>query len=573
MRKGFLSLWGVSVATVLFVLALTHSQASTVKKSKAVQPEFKKGEVLVQLKKGKLSAQAYGIQAKSLVASLSKKYTASFNQLKTDASLVKIAVKEDVAMAELINDIQANPSVKFAEPNYIYHAYLQDSSPAAVVPNDPQLSKDWAMLNTGQADPKGQVGTAGVDIDATLAWASGTGSRDVVVAVIDTGVDYTHEDLAANIFVNTKEIAGNGIDDDGNGFIDDVHGWNFQAKTNDPMDDNRHGTHCSGTIGAVGDNGIGTAGVSWKVRILPVKFLSASGSGTLEDAVEGIKYATKMGVNIMSNSWGGGGYSQTMFDAITEAKNKGILFIAAAGNEGNNNDANAAYPASYEIDNVIAVAATDNRDQKASWSNWGARKVHLAAPGVNIFSTVPMSKGGYDTFSGTSMACPHVAGAAALLWSQNMTMSAGDIKQRLIATVDPVRSLKRKVVSGGRLNVYNAVNNIVPVRQEPPADSWKSVAKALESAHPYKSDSALTFEVKHPGAKYVRLHFSKVGTESGYDFVTIKNTKGEIIEELTGDLTDYTTDYLEGDTLTINLTSDSSVDGFGFSLDRYEFVD
>lgn len=568
MRKGFPSLWGVYLAIALFALALTRTQASTVKKAVQFQPEFKQGEVLVQLKKNKLSA--YGMQANALLASLSKKYTASISHLQTDKSLVKVVVKENVAMSQLIADIQGSSQVEFAEPNYIYRASLVEER-RSVVPNDPNFANNWGLLNTGQRDPKGQVGTAGSDIDATLAWATGTGSRDMIVAVIDTGVDYNHEDLKDNIYVNSGEIEGNGKDDDGNGFIDDVRGWDFQQKDNNPMDDNRHGTHCAGTIGAVGDNGVGTAGVAWQVRIVPIKFLSAGGSGSLADAVESIKYATKLGVHVMSNSWGGGGFSQAMFNAIQEAKEKGILFVAAAGNEGNNNDSSPAYPASYEIDNVISVAATDNKDQKASWSNYGVRKVHLAAPGVNIYSTVPGNR--YDTFSGTSMACPHVSGAAALLWSLNKDMSFADVKQRLISTVDPVRSIKRKVISGGRLNVYNAINNIVPERSEPPADQWKAVAKAIESAHPYANGANVSFDVSHPGARFIRLHFSKVGTESGYDFVRVKNAAGEVIEELSGSATDYTTDYIEGDKLTITLNSDASVDGFGFSVDRYEFID
>jgi subtilisin family serine protease len=325
------------------------------------------------------------------------------------------------------------------------------------------------MKNTGQKDAEGSDGVAGADIGATKAWNLSKGSSDVSVAVIDTGVDYTHEELKDNIFINTGEIAGNGKDDDGNGFIDDVHGWNFAGKNNDPMDDNKHGTHCSGTIGAKGDNGIGTAGVTWNVKILPIKFLTGSGSGTLADAVEAIKYATKMGVKLMSNSWGGGGFSQTMFDAIKAAETKGILFVAAAGNETNNNDTKATYPSGYKLENVISVAAIDNRDNLATFSNYGQKTVHIAAPGVKIYSTVPMSMGGYATFSGTSMACPHVSGAAALLWSTNKDWTYKQIKDRLLMTKDPVAGLKSKTYAGGRVNVYNAMMNNMKEPWNPPS--------------------------------------------------------------------------------------------------------
>jgi subtilisin family serine protease len=583
--------WGVGFSIVLCALALAHSQASINKKQHKPVAEFVQGEAVVQLKKhaksdaGRFATRAefkaYGVMAQALQNSLSRKYIATVKQFRTDPSLLKVKVQGAAAMPELLADIQANSQVQFAEPNFIYHTFDNTArvldEVQGVIPNDPGFTQTWAMLNTGQADPKGQIGAAGVDIGATKAWALGTGSKDIVVAVIDTGVDYTHEDLANNVFVNTKETAGDGKDDDGNGFVDDVHGWNFAANTNDPLDDHSHGSHCSGTIGGEGNNGIGVAGVNWHVSILPVKFLTAEGSGTLDGAVESIKYATKMGANVMSNSWGGGGFSQTMLDAIKEAKDKGILFVAAAGNDGNNNDANPSYPASYDVDNVIAVAATDNNDQKASWSNYGQRTVHLAAPGVNIYSSLPMKidtyGNKYGTMSGTSMACPHVSGAAALLWSLNKDMKYSDIKARLLATVDPVRGLKKKTVSGGRLNINNAVRNIVPPRNEPPADQWKSVVEALESVHPYGMNTNQTFEVSHPGAHYIRLHFTKVETENGYDFVTVKDAAGKTVEELTGTMADYTTDYVEGDKLTITITSDNSVDGFGFAVDHYDFIE
>ena len=557
MRKGFLS-----VCAVLGFVAFARGAVAA--------PLFKPGQAVVKFKAR--SALSLAMQASALQGTLGKKYATTVRPFQTDKSYALVKVENEVAIGQLLADIRATGQVEYAEPNFIYHA-LDDApvDPKALIPNDPGFGNNWGLLNTGQKDSKGQVGTAGSDIGATKAWDLGTGSKDIKVAIIDTGVDYTHDEIKNNYLINTGEVAGNGKDDDGNGFIDDVYGWNFEGKNNDPKDDHKHGTHCAGTIGAEGNNGIGTAGVNWHVSILGVKFLSASGSGTLDDAVEAIKYATLRGVNIMSNSWGGGGFSQTMFDAIKAAKDKGILFVAAAGNESNNNDASASYPATYQIDNVVSVAATDNRDQKAPWSNWGNRTVHLGAPGVNIYSTVIGNT--YDTFSGTSMACPHVSGAAALLWSLNRNMTYAEIKARLMNTADPVRSLKRKTVTGGRLNVYNAIKNIVPEKNEPPADRWKAVARAEQSKHPYEMNANQTFEIAHSGAKFMRLHFSKLSTEAGYDIVTIKNQAGEVIEELSGDLGEYTTDYIDGAKVTVSFVSDGSVDGFGFALDRYDFID
>lgn len=565
MGKGFL--------TVCSMLLASHVLMSA---NAFAQPVFKQGEVIVKLKP-RLGVMGYGVQAHEVLTALGKRYALTLNPLMTDKSIYKVTAKGvtgDVSMEQLLTDLAANPAVQYAEPNFIYHTMdLTEDPVKAVMPNDPNFSNNWGLLNIGQKDAKGQEGLSGSDIGATKAWNFGTGSKDIVVAVIDTGVDYNHPDLQNNIFVNTKEDPSNGKDNDGNGFVNDIHGWNFEGKNNDPMDDNRHGTHCSGTIGAEGGNGVGTAGVNWHVSIMPIKFLSASGSGSLDDAVESINYATMMGVKIMSNSWGGGGYSQAMFDAIKKAHDKGILFVAAAGNDGGNNDSRPSYPASYELDNVISVAATDNRDQKPTWSNYGANKVHLAAPGVSVYSTVPVSKGSYDSLSGTSMACPHVSGAAALLWSLNTDMNYGDIKGRLMATVDPVRNLRKKALTGGRLNVYNAIANIIPERKEPPASAWKPMSHILDTAHPYLANTKLSFDISHPGAKYIRVHFSKIDTEASYDLVKVLDSRGNVIEELSGKQTDYTTDYFEGDKLKITFTSDSEVNGWGFAIDRYEFID
>ncbi len=298
-------------------------------------------------------------------------------------------------------------------------------------------------------------------IDAPDAWNISTGSRSVVVAVIDTGVDYTDSDLAANIWTNPGEIAGNAADDDGNGFANDVHGYDFANNDSDPMDDNGHGTHVAGTIAAVGNNGQGVAGVNWSVSIMPLKFLNSQGTGYLSDAIRAVNYATmertRYGVNVrvMNNSWGGGDFSAAMQSAIQAANDAGILFVAAAGNSGLNNDVNPQYPANYTPPNVISVAASDQNDRLASFSNYGATTVDIAAPGVSIYSTIPGNM--YAMYSGTSMATPFVSGVAALAWSIDPNASVADIRNAILKGADPVPALSGKVATGGRLDAYNTL--------------------------------------------------------------------------------------------------------------------
>jgi subtilisin family serine protease len=322
--------------------------------------------------------------------------------------------------------------------------------------NDPSFGQLWGLDNTGQSG-----GLADADIDAPEAWNTTTGSRGVVVAVIDTGMDYNHPDLAANAWRNPGEVAGDGIDNDRNGFIDDVYGWDFANNDSNPMDDNGHGSHVSGTIGAVGNNGVGVVGVNWQVSIMPLKFLDASGSGSTSAAVAAINYATRMrrdfGINVVAtnNSWGGGGLSTSLRDAIDAGASAGVLFVAAAGNEANNNDATPAYPASYTGTSVISVAATDRLNRLASFSNYGATSVDLAAPGVGILSTTPNSS--YASYSGTSMATPHVTGTVALLAAANPQATAAQIRTAILSSTTPVAGLAGKVATGGLLNAAAAL--------------------------------------------------------------------------------------------------------------------
>jgi subtilisin family serine protease len=353
---------------------------------------------------------------------------------------------------EAIARYRADPDVEYAEPNYVLRAML--------TPNEPTyINLLWGLNNTAQFPG----GTPGADIKAPLAWDFTTGSAGVVVMVIDSGVEYTHQDLAANMWVNPGEIPGNGIDDDGNGYVDDVFGIDVVNGDTDPTDDFGHGTHVAGTLGAVGNNSLGVVGVNWNVKILPCKILDSLGEGTVADAVTCLEYARDLkarGVNIVAtnNSYGGAGaFSQTMADAIDAQRD--ILFVAAAGNTelvGNDNDRVPFYPAGFDLPNVISVAATDHTDAKANFSHFGRRSVHIGAPGVNIWSTLNFNQ--YTNANGTSMAAPHVAGVAALLKAQTPARDWRQIKNLILSGGDPKPSMTGTTVSGRRVNAFNAVS-------------------------------------------------------------------------------------------------------------------
>ena len=294
-------------------------------------------------------------------------------------------------------------------------------------------------------------------IDADKAWNYSQGSNDVIVAVIDTGINLTHSDLNANIWMNPNEISGNGVDDDGNGFVDDIRGASM-ITGGTASDDNGHGSHVAGTICAVGNNSSGVTGVNWRCKILPVKFLNNSGSGSIYDAARAVDYVTAFKnrgfpVVLSNNSWSGGGYSAVLEAAIKNARDAGILFVAAAGNSGQNTDTTPSYPAGYDIDNVISVAAIDSAGNLASFSNYGVKSVDIAAPGVGILSTyIPGSE--YVSLSGTSMAAPHVSGALALLKSGSPGLAWSDLRDRLFSQARKLPSLNSKVKTGGTTNAY-----------------------------------------------------------------------------------------------------------------------
>lgn len=401
--------------------------------TKALEKPRNEGRLLVRFKPG-VSALAGQQVHEQIGARLAKGYTlVPVQQIEVD----------EAEMTEVLTAYRAREEVLYAEPDYIVTA-------SDLIPNDPDFGLLWGMRNTGQFG-----GLPGADISAPTAWDQGVGSRNIIVAVIDTGVDYTHPDLADNMWVNPGEIPGNGIDDDGNGFVDDVYGYNFSADHGSPMDDAGHGTHVAGTIGAIGNNAVGVAGVNWNVRIMALKFLDETGVGYTTDAIAALEYAVRMGAQISNNSWGGGGYSQALYDMIEAAMLANHLFVASSGNEANDNDGSwPAYPASYDLDNVISVGASTDLDQLAYFSNYGLTSVDLVAPGMDIYSTLP--GGMYGFYSGTSMACPHVAGAAALVLSRRPGLSYAGVRNAILGSVDKVAAFDGVVATGGRLNVAAA---------------------------------------------------------------------------------------------------------------------
>lgn len=423
---------------------LTLELESAVNNPQVPGAEYVPGEMLVKFKSGTSSAaraKAFGRMNASVKEHI---HTAAMKHFGDEQGVFLLKINENAFQA--IERAKAFGEVEYAEPNWVYQH--QATSNDTYVTN----GSLWGM-----------TGTFGSG--ASVAWANNkTGSNFVYVGIIDEGYMYTHSDLAANAGVNPGEIAGNRLDDDGNGYVDDVYGWDFAGNNNTVFDGvgDDHGTHVAGTIGAVGGNRAGVAGVVWNVKMLNAKFLGNRG-GTTTNAIKSVDYFTKLkekGLNLVAtnNSWGGGGFSQALKDAIDRANAQGILFIAAAGNSGSNNDSSPSYPSGYSSSNVIAVASITSSGGLSSFSQYGATTVDLGAPGSGIWSTVPVSSrksitSGYASYNGTSMATPHVTGAAALYKSLNPNATAAQIKEAILSKTIATPSLSGKTVTGGRLNV------------------------------------------------------------------------------------------------------------------------
>ena len=367
-------------------------------------------------------------------------------------NLQVVRLPADVNVQEAIAKYQESGLVEYAEPDYTLYACVTE-------PNDPYYLNGslWGLKNAGQYG-----GTPDADIDAPEAWDTLHDATNVVVAVLDTGVRYTHEDLAGNMWRNPGEIAGNGVDDDRNGYVDDVYGINSITGSGNPNDDSGHGTHVAGTIGAIGNNAKGVVGVAWRLKIMACKLLDSSGEGNVSDAIECIEYACSQGAQIMNGSWNGKEFSQALKDAIIAARDNGAIVVASAGNSTSDNDSIPAYPACFDMDNIVSVAATDRNDSLASFSNYGLYSVDLAAPGVDVTSAWRTSDNAYRTMGGTSMAAPYVAGALALLRARFPGESYVRLIGRMLNSVDRLSALDYRCVTGGRLNLRNALTASFP---------------------------------------------------------------------------------------------------------------
>src|SRR5215207_7147975 len=423
----------------------------------AAPDEEGEAEVLVRFKPG-----VSGERMQEIAASLNDRVE---DEIESVEGLAAIDDLDGKAAARVAEEYASLPEVEYAEPNFRIEAdpigvsssfgfsgRSAESLPAGG-PNDPLLGEQWGLVNTGQRN-----GRAEADISAFAAWDKTKGSRKVVVAVLDSGVDYTHPDLAGNMWHRPADLEM--YVDPQLGLMDDSEGFSAVESERDPMDENGHGTHCAGIVGAEGDNSLGIAGVNWQVEIMPLKFMGRGGFGSTKDAVEAINYVIerkKAGVNVrvISASWGSRQKSRALEDVIRKAGENDILFVAAAGNDHMDADKTPHYPSNYKLPNIIAVAALDRKDQLAGFSNYGATSVHIAAPGREILST--WLDGAYQEHSGTSMATPFVAGVAGLVLSVEPNLSVKELRDRLLSTVDKTDALKGQVSTGGRLNAARAV--------------------------------------------------------------------------------------------------------------------
>lgn len=548
---------GFGLVILLAVCLLGFRYPEATPQGLASVPEYVPNEVLVKFKPVSQEAaiiqgiesvqgQIVGRHGSIVSAGLWAENKSEYRSFLGDPDLFLVKVPPALGTERAIAELLSNVNIEFAEKNFLYSATL--------TPDDTYYSLQWGLHNTGNAQ---SGGIADADIDAPEAWEEFTGSDDITIAVIDTGIDFAHVDLEPNIWANAGETGGgketDGVDNDGNGYIDDWRGWDFVNDDNNPTDDYYsiyHGTHVSGIAGARGDDGAGIAGVCWYAKLMPLKLLDSGGNGSTSDAISAIDYAVSVGVQVINASWGGTGASSSLIQAIERAKASGILFLAAAGNFPQNINTSPFYPASYDIDNIISVLATTSSDTLASYSDYGSYAVDLGAPGgtdgsqykYNIYSDWPSQQ--YHYLHGTSMATPFVSGAAALVLGQRPTIDWWQAKTMILKSVDTLAALQGKARTGGRLNVYNLLTCTTPVLPDAPTDlqgdwyengelvdirlTWTDNADNESGFKIYMQSSPGIFSyLGSTGANVTTFWLTEVGAGTYYFYVRAYKTDGE----------------------------------------------
>ncbi|MCB0405680.1 MAG: S8 family serine peptidase [Bdellovibrionales bacterium] len=481
-------------------------------------------------------------------ALLAKRYGLSFRR--SFGKLRRYALYE--------GELQQLPRAIRVQPNYRY-------APQSA---DPMLHASWALANLGQPDGDGQLGVPGKDIGGS--WDGG-GQRPVV-AVLDSGVDRNHPEFDGQLWENVADAPGNGLDDDGNGYIDDRFGWNFVDNTPNIDDDNNHGTLVTGILAARANNGEGSRGVLGSASVLIAKCTDKYGIGTTATAIEAIEYAVAQGARVLNASWGTHAFDPALYETVRWAGEQGALLVAAAGNQGWDHDFSETrtYPAAFDLDNVVAVAAYDNRDALWEKSDYGAHSVHLGAPGVSIFGPI---RGGYGYGTGTSFAAPHVAGVlGALLALGGMGKNVLDLKDRLLLSTEVIRYYeKNRLLSAGRLHLGNALAGRTPERPDGPSD-WKTLTTLLETPHPYPALYKKSYHLTRFGAERLRVHFAQLTTEREFDRVALRDGAGEVVTVYTGSYTGWSADVLGGE-MWLDFEADAVTEDFGFVVDAYAYSD
>lgn len=456
--------------------------------------EFVPGEIIVKLK-----GSSKTLKAQAFIGKAVSEQAMSLKGSWSGLNMHHFKLADPGQMAQKIAELQADPDVEYAEPNYVVRLSPMSTSSESVI------SLAEARSTEGASSTYGALAQTNAPIELSNAWQAETPGKDpVVVAIIDTGVDLSHEIFqdSGAVWVNTLEIPGNGIDDDGNGYVDDINGWDFVSNTNTPGDNDNHGTHVAGIVLGSTQDILAYPMTASKIKIMSLKFLDSNGIGTTSDAVRAIYYAVNNGARVLNNSWGGGGYSNSLVDAIAFAYSRRAIFIAAAGNSSVNNDISPTYPASYTVPGILSVAATTDVDGFASYSNYGATTVHMGSPGSSIWSSLPNHS--YGRSSGTSMATPFVAGIAAMVLRENPDFSAYQIKELILAGAVSIPSLQTKTISRSRLNAYNSV-----------AAAKATTASASQPAYVASSRAPAAEEAGAAGCGLVKALVNDVSGPSG----------------------------------------------------------